>query len=228
MERWKSKISTYLNFNKWDYLVAAMLLGVVVARYPVDSLRGWFEVCFRMGCGFLFSYYLYTEINKWAGLLLLFGVLSHVIPNYTSESKDALYALMLGLGFYVLIIKKCTNMNILIGMIAVVAVIQSIFLIFQSFGVDPYKFFFRYMSCSGQVEGLMANRNEASAFLAITAPAFFRKKWWWFLLLILPGIYCAKGFGGYLGFCAALLCYSMLCLSDYINYHLADGDMDFC
>ena len=65
----------------------------------------------------------------------------------------------------------------------------------QSSGYDPYKMFM-LKSEQSRPAGLMGNINESSAFIALTAPGFFRKHWFWFIPFLIYGLYISKSFNG--------------------------------
>lgn len=195
----------------WSWAVSGLFLFVLLARWHVDSQRAWYEMCVHAGAGLLFAAFLFFHVNRWAGLLLLLGVVSHIYPHYTIESYVALDRLMIGLGLYALIV-KCCQAYAVVNVLAIGSLLMSVAVILQWCGLDVYSLAsggFVTVTATGG-EGLMSNRNESAAFLAITAPALFRGRWWYLVPVLVAGLYCVGGFGGFAGFGAGVLVFVVL------------------
>ena len=188
----------------FTYLIATVFFAVAIFRIPVGGeLRALFEYSVRCGIVLLFAAYLIKEVNIWAGLFLIVGLISHSLPWFllsnenqlhTTRSYIALDWLMFGLILYTILVKTDFDIEAIYNMMCVVALIQVVWLVSQRLGYDPY----RLVGFKGNlsVTGLMANPNETSAFIAICTPAFFRRKWLWYLPAVVAGIFvlgCLNG-----------------------------------
>lgn len=185
----------------WTYLVAAVMLFAAVARFDsADNLRIWFEFFFRVGSLALFATYLFFDVNRWAGMLLMLGIVSHIYPGFTQASYISLNSLAIGCGLYALIVKKVKDTEFLMDIFCLAVIAMVIALTFQAFGKDPFRVFYGIKMVGENNEGLMSNRNETSAFIAINGIAFLRTKWRWFIPVVIMGLYFAQGLGGMLAF----------------------------
>ena len=198
---------------KWSYLAAAVFFMAAVVRVPVggDELRDWFEFVVRSATVFLMAACIIKWVNIWVGAFLLLALFSHSIPwlilsggKYiqTWESYMALSTVMFGCILYSILSTIKLEKRILYNMLCIVALINVVFIIFQISGIDPYVIFGAKGNCSPT--GLMSNRNETAAFIAICSPAFFRKKWAWFIPLLLLSLFCMRSFNGIIGIGAAV------------------------
>jgi len=196
--------------NNYTYMVAAIILLAGVVRLPVDSMRALFALSFRLGVIVLFAVFLFENVNRWAGVLLALAVISHLYPAYSIRSYAAMDGILMGLGLYAFIVLKCSNIEPLLNSICVLTFLMVLFLAIQAFGIDPYGLLYRVFGANRVVAGigLMANRNETSAFLALAAPAFYRPQWVLFIHVIVAGLYFARGFGGAAGFGLGLIVFA--------------------
>ena len=200
--------------KKWPLLVAAVIFAVAILRLPVNNeMREGFIFAVRVGSVFLCAAFL-MEINVWAGMLLLLALFSHSLPMFvlsgfdfmhTKQSYLALDAVLTGCAIYVVIVLKCRDINPLLNMICIIAMFQTLFLVVQNFGFDPYVLF--GLIGEGANTGLMTNPNESAAFLALCSPAFFRGRLAWGLIFIVIGLALSCSTGGVLGFGLAAMFY---------------------
>jgi len=208
-----------LDYKKiYTYLIVAVFFTVTTFRVPVGGeLRALFEYSVRCGIVLLFAAYLIKEVNLWAGILLITGLISHSLPWFilsgvnqlhTTRSYIALDWMVFSLILYALLVKTDYDIETVYNMICVAALIQVVWLISQRIGYDPY----RLIGFKGNLEvtGLMANPNETSAFIAICTPAFFRGKWLWFLPVVMVGLFILGCLNGMLALSAAGAIYLFL------------------
>lgn len=112
----------------------------------------------------------------WFAYLLSSGF-SGLIPIETNiQTMDAMTLIVCGLIIYVIARYGKTSKETWLTIICIVAVILSIMGIFQSYHGQPAR-------------ATLGNQNFLGAFLAISAPCFFRPKWWMLLPAILAGLY---------------------------------------
>jgi len=116
--------------------------------------------------------------------------------------------MVIGLGLYTLMVKTDFDVDTILNMVCVAVIAQMFFLSLQIFGFDPYSLF----GAKGNLSptGLMANRNETSAFIAICSPAFFRRRWIYFMPLIAANLIGANSLNGVLALLLTLCAYMWL------------------
>jgi hypothetical protein len=197
--------------RNWTYILIAVIFSVAVVRIPVGhQMRELFWLSYKAGVIFILSLYIYAEIDKWAGAFLFLALISHSVPWFvfsgyriiiTKESYIAFNCVLYSIIFYALLIKTDINDTPILNMMCVIALVNSIALIAQSIGFDPFKIFFVKGNLSPT--GLMANRNEAGALLGICSAAFFRRRWAFLLPVISIGIFLSDSLNGVLSFIVA-------------------------
>ena len=134
-------------------------------------------------------------------MFLILGLISHSLPSIlmsgklnSMQSHLVLTNIILGCVFYSIVVMSCVEVDIIIDMMCAVATIHLLSIIY-------------WLYYGAQPVGLMANRNEAAAFMVICSPAFFRKKWICFIFIPIIGLILTRSFGGILGFCLAVIFY---------------------
>lgn len=231
--------------------MAIVVLAVAIIRLPISDMRAGFEFAFRCGAVFLFAAALY-EVNKWAGLFLLLALFSHTFPVFyitefkviqTRESYLALNWVIVGCGFYALIVFKCAETKYLLTTICIIGLINTLFLIIHWLGGDPY----RLMGLSSRDVrcGITANPNESGTLMALCLPAFFRgdklikssspwmPRWYWLSPFIILGVVLSKAFGGVLGSSLAIIIFAgihghklwptaLILISSFLYYRYVD------
>jgi len=189
-------------------------------------MRESIYVVFQGSIIILFCCYLWCNANRWISLLLLCVFAAHLklivtgvgMSGYLMTEKHStytLFAIMIGLGWYLSVIKY-GNQEWIENTMQAILVVHVGYITLQHFGIDPI---FHDKGNYGFVfpTGLMANQNEASALFAFLAPATFKRK---FLLpLVFWGLYCAKSSGGPLALACGLFVY--LCLQGHWKYGVA-------
>ena len=220
MEVLKLKPSRCVNCKpatRWNLLIAVVLFGVVAIRFPVGmELRAAFEFSVRVAIVFLFAAYL-MEVNPWIGFFLLLSLFSHTVPVmfvgkhmalHSQQSYIALDWVVFGCLLFYIIYERCSSLNIILNCMCIVALFHIAWVICQNLGVDPSPIY--GMKGNLTKTGLMANRNEAGALIAILSAAFFRPKWCVFLPVVALGSVLSWSLGGQLGVCASGVAYLTL------------------
>lgn len=153
--------------------------------------------------------FMLCKVNVWIGLFLLASMISSIYPVSTPHSTVAVRAVFVGcLFFYFVCQVPYKGVGNLMDGIAILAIINSIMLIFQYIGIDPI-FKPRFGGLPPEV-GFLHNPNETAAFLAICLPAFFRHGWAWFIPLVVVGAFCTQTSGGMVAMCGAASVYLLL------------------
>lgn len=185
--------------DKWSWPVAAVLMAAAIIRLPVAdafgaSMRMSLTMLFHVAAIGLLAAYVYSTANKWAGIFLVWALISVFVPSLIMSggkvlcsgfSQNAIVELIAGILIYTIIIQKCSNTERLLDVMCVVVFIHVAILI-MNIG-------------KAKSIGLMTNANEASAFIAVCFPAFLRKYWWYALPVPLIGLFLSKSLVGFLG-----------------------------
>ena len=202
-----------------DSIFFAIVFLIMIAYRPMLAkgidLRSWYGFMVKITVVGCFAWALFWYVNHIAGLFMVLVLFSHYYPNNTWESNFALYRVAFGLGLYMFISLLVVDFKYALAVICFLALVNVIFLSYQYRLYDPYKILtkiipiykYRWMDYMTEM-GIMANPNEASAFLALSLPAFLRKYWIWFLPFIFYGLICAKSFNGVLASGIGLIFYA--------------------
>jgi hypothetical protein len=187
----------YLNKKFTQYIIPGSLLFVLLFRLPMANFRLSYELSATYLTIFLFSLYLFHKKYIIPALFLLLCAFASYYPVCTLTSINSLRIVTIGILFYFVITELKPKKNLILNVLCIVAIIHVIFLILQHFQIfDPY--WFLGFKSNGSVTGLTANRNEASALIALCAPAFYRGKLSYFLPFLVMGILISQSFGGLL------------------------------
>jgi hypothetical protein len=145
------------------------------------------------------------EINIWISMFMVLTTVSVFFPYLTRESHFSGLAVMQALLFFYFIVKCVKDPEILLSAICIIALVNVLFVILQFFDIDPLT-----KAKTGGPDipvGLLTNRNEVSALLAFSVPAFFRDRWRWFIPLVLIGLVLTKSMGGIGAVAAGMIFY---------------------
>lgn len=145
------------------------------------SYRTALIVLFHCAAVWCLAFFLFMDVNRWAGLLVFWALASSIICSlvysrwtilYSVASFDALVELCAGAIIYAIIVLKVTNTDIVKDAMIAACLIHMLYAMAQP----------------RPAYGLMGNPNDASAFIGICAPAFFRKNRWPFALYLPFGL----------------------------------------
>ncbi len=170
---------------------------------------------------FVSFFVLISTVNIWIGLFLLLAVIFSRYPETTDISRSALLnVLLMMIWFYVCVqILNTQRIDVFLGIFCLVGIANVAMLIFQHFNLDVGV---KVPSRTGLAfddirTGLMDCRNSASAMLAFTLPAFFRRKWFYLIPLILIGLVLSKSTGGVMAAGAVIMVYSIYRMPDFVS-----------
>lgn len=183
-------------------MLAALILFIVsVLRVPVPDghFRFLFQLVAETGVFFMLAVFMYRDINKWWGLLLVLVLFSSIYPHFGKHSYLARNAVLLGCVWYVLLILTVKDTAYLLNAICVIGIINVVFAAFQIADIDPYR-----IVTFGAIKsewtygppGLMGNRSLLSSLIAFTLPAFLRPRWIWLVWVVPVGLVLAKSTNG--------------------------------
>ena len=198
---------------KINWLLIIVILAAVV-RFPVGvELRAGLELNVRLAIILILAIWICSNVNLWAGLFLILSVFSSIVPWFvltgfkelqTIPSYLALDWVVLGCLLLSLISKGDIPDNNIYVVLGIIAVLNIGFLFCQRIGVDPYTIF--GMKGGYSPVGMMTNRNEVSATIALCGPVFFKKKaFLFFIPMLLAGLYLSKSLNGMVGFLSILI-----------------------
>lgn len=195
--------------------VIALLAGVAFIRFPAIGTHN--EVSYRtvalvlmlLSAVLTLGVFIFLNINRWTGILIVWAPISAIVASlalssgtqlYTKYSFEAIAVLCAGSILYSAMVLSIDNVEVIKDAMILFCIIHIAYAWSQrqAFGV--------YGSC-----GLMATTNDASAFLAVCAPACFRKRRWPFLLAWPLGFYAIPACIGVIGTFVALVVW--LCLA---------------
>lgn len=200
--------------NRWPLFFGILILLISVIRFPVpdDQYRALFRYLAEIAVFIGLAVYIMSRVNVWVGLFLALATFSCIYPVFGKASVLARQAILIGCLWYSIIVLTVDRANIkwLFNCLCFVSIANTIFLVIQTMGYDPYVIFSLGMFTSTVTDnsGLMANRNEASMMISMTMPAFFRRKWILFVLIPIVGLVLAKSTCGVI----AILCGIGFCL----------------
>ncbi len=169
------------------FFAGCLMLVALLFRWPVKDYQGWQNgmvlICFSSGLA-----YLLWRVNPWVSILFVWVTLRGF--NHTGT-----YGYFLaGAVWYYFLVTEIEDIEPILNMIAILAIINCVFMPLQNVAVGRYL-------------GVTGNENFLAALFAMSLPAFFRKTWWLWLFLIIPALILTKTFGGYLSAGAGLVYY---------------------
>jgi len=173
--------------------------------------------------------------NVWLKAFLVWCVIRHAIGlnvfeghetftpetvvNYSKYSYQTLILVFTYLAYYQVLINKF-NTKIILNVICSLALVQSLFVILQYFGIwifhipvniksyqQPFEIIWswgniRYLKVLNPIySGLLDNVNVSGAMLAISMPSFFRRKWVMILPIILLCLWLSNTIGAIIPAC---------------------------
>lgn len=172
----------------------------------IPDIRYMFENAFVWSTIAVLCFYVSAKINLWFGLFLALASFSAWFPINSNHSEKAHMMVLYGVIWYsvcVHFLNTEKDRNTILNIFCVVALANVLMLFLQGFiNYDPIHSTvppaWGLDSDWDRVPnvGLMDCQNSASALLAISAPAFFRKKWVWCLIPLGIGFVLAKTFAG--------------------------------
>lgn len=171
---------------------------------------------------FVSFFILISTVNVWIGLFLLLAVVFSRYPETTDGSRQALGNILLMMVWFYICIQIITDekrVSLFLGLICLAGIANAVILIFQHFNLDlGVKVVQRTGLAFDDIRtGLMDCRNSASAILAVTLPAFFRRRWWYLIPLILIGLVLSKSTGGVMAAGVVIVVYSMYRMPDFVS-----------
>lgn len=185
------------------------MLALILFRVPADSGRMGYYIIFRSFTVLLFAVYL-LEINIWVGVFLYSALISTFYPVSTKQTYLALDYVVLGVGFYTILMLRCNDFEKVMNYICIAVLVHCIFIIVKVQGVDPWRLFVRVYD-GNNLWGVFGNRNEASTFIALGSISFYRRPWsFCFPILILGLMSITSGLGGVLGFGTGVFIYLLI------------------
>ena len=156
--------------------------GVIIALIALIFIKDWWLKAFLLWCMYLSADFIITRD-----------------PTMNIGSFVAFHYILLFLVFYQIVYDKVKrkHLTLLLNGICVAVILQTIYMYFQAFGIDPL---FKDNGVHTQyikhwVQGFWGHTNLSSAFLAMTLPLFFRRKWWLFILPIVVMIFLTQSLG---------------------------------
>lgn len=186
--------------SNWSWIIAVLMF--ITAIVPIRSLvsqRALFEFFFMCAIVVILAMFIYENINKWVGAFLMVALISHALPVFlmtgklnTIQSHLVLMNIVAGSVFYCVIVLSCATTDRIMDGMCFLALLHLIAIVFLT----------------GKTwVGIMANPNEAAAFMTICAPAFLRSRWIYFIPIPIAGLCLTRSFGGMLGFCLVIIFY---------------------
>ena len=183
--------------DKGGHALAIILVFIAVFRLPVarNEIRVALQLVMEIGVGLALGVVVFN-INRWMGAFIILATLSMIYPQYSRWSFFGYYSVLCVSVWFLAVSMMFTkdNVNLLLTAICIIALVHLCILGLQLLEISPV-----FRSPDGKTVppvGLMANRNELSALLAICLPAFIRPKWWVFVPLVIAGMICTKSMGG--------------------------------
>jgi len=197
------------------YAIAAGLLILYASfmRFKSPYLEYCMMLTARHAAVGLFAVWLWQR-NKWMALFLVWAQISTHIPQpdlvaivkpapdkptilfYPGDSQVA-FNNVLGFILWYAILKEILKKEYIHYIYAVFVVIAAgnvIWLVLQYYNIDPL--FHPLREMAEFRTGFMGQKNQVSALLAFTLPAFLRPKWWYLSPVLIPGFVLSVTVGG--------------------------------
>lgn len=139
---------------------------------------------------------------------ILFMYAGTVCAMHWTTSILAAISILIYAIIFIFIISQKVKSGWVYNTICIIAILNVIYQLLQLAGIQTYP----GPSITGHhtLVGLQGNVNEASVFMAISLPAFFRKRWMWCLPLPIAGLVMAESLSGVMAVFAAVLVYIFL------------------
>jgi len=217
-----------LNSKHKAYIVASILFIALVLQLPASLLfkhgdmRDVFVFLLQIGVVLALAAFIFNEANPWIGLFLAAALVSSFYPKYSSYSLQALYMVILGCIWYLIVVKwvEPGHINWLYNVMCVAVLLHMFFLILQYNNIDPLHG--GKMSVMGHTEdvttGILCNQNLASAFIAFGFPLFLRRYWVLITPLLIFGFIATLTTGGVVSVLAGLIFY--VCVRSKKAWHV--------
>ena len=126
----------------------------------------------------------------WCFILQVWVLINPFVGLVASRSVGMILNLILGFSIYVAVAKSKISKEAFFNIICIGAIIQSLIALLQAVHADPVFWLvsqfasIEYGCQEGLGTGTLRNTNYLAAYLAISAPFFFRKRWCYFLPVI--------------------------------------------
>jgi hypothetical protein len=182
-------------------MVAVILLAATV-RIPVEneagdtSMRMFLMFLFSASSVIAFSLFLYRRINKQAGAFLALALFSAVVPSlllsgftiiFTKQSFEAVIALVAGMALYASFVCECSKTERFMIAMGLAGIVHAAVLFFN---INKHI-------------GLMTNRDDAAAFVALCSVSFMNRRLWPLLIIPCVALILIGAAGGAVAFVAA-------------------------
>lgn len=147
------------------------------------------------------------RINVWAGVLLIYTAFMCL---FGISIPFAVQIMVCGVVFCFVAEGKVSK-EALYNTICIIALFNAVWVFMQVCGV-----FIVTQPVSGTYKaGLMANRCDEAALLAMCLPFFFRRKWVWGLIIIIPALVAVESHGGILAAAIVTGAYATIAMKKY-------------
>jgi len=183
--------------NLIGFCVAAALIGMAFIRFPVPdgSFRAMFRMIAESVVLFSIAGVVAYRVNLWVGAFMALVVASWAFQVHHGRvsylARDYFLIMSAWLVFVWWAVRQGGNVSEwIMNAIAVIALLNVFFLAFQWFGST----WAGMINCSEMKHpiGLMANKNETGALIAMAFPAFCRKRWVYLLPAVIVGLVLAR------------------------------------
>ena len=144
------------------------------------------------------------DVNPW---IALFWVLAYTRALSTQSMMMVLFALM----WWYAVATRPLNVNLMLDIICLIAILNLIFMILQYYRIDPiFERHYRF-GRETSLTGFMANKNLASLLFAYCFPAFLRRRrFWGVVTVIIPGLIMSRSCGGMVAVGAGAIFYLVM------------------
>lgn len=179
------------------YIIPGILLFFLLFRLPIANFRLGYELSATYFSIIIFAIFLIHKKYFIPGAFLLLCVFASYYPLCSLTSLQSIRIVSIGVLLYFVLSEIKPDEQIIYNVLCIACLINVLFLTLQYFKIaDPYLVF--NIKSNMSITGLTANRNEASAMIALCAPAFFRDKWMLFIPVLIIGLLIAQSMSGVL------------------------------
>ena len=169
-----------------------MVAGIF--RLPAEHLRALIRVSVEFAVIWAFAWFVFKKVDPWLGAFVFLASIMTVFPVFDRFSLLRRDAILMGVGWYILL-RLYADRDLIFNGICIVSLVNSLFLLSDWCGIDPYAIVtFGAITSSGLATntGLMTNPGEASVLAGISVVLFARGRWKWFMPLILLSLIPAE------------------------------------
>jgi hypothetical protein len=135
----------------------------------------------------------------WQIFILIYKLfIPHLPPSILADAMNVGLYFTVGAIIFLAISRSTLKTSTIFNVICISTIIQTLLAVLQHFWGDPIFLFLnwvftaKHLLRSDAMTGTLGNNNFLAAYLAITAPLFFRRKWWMFLPAIAFVLIIAK------------------------------------